>query len=359
MKASGLKTGIMLASYDDRTCRGHNFNAYNAYDGRTYENCRAWRNKVVDLSKPMLPVVDSHPNCRCHLAVNRKELTGEFKERFKEKTYIKSPEDAPKGADVKEGSRGGLYYDGDGDSKIKQKDIIHYKDKGITIYQKDNYIVYDKPPTLVVKGQNLIPKYGGEAQISLKEAKDAINEAKNINIKSKINILNYNSEDGDTNGFMIPLIKDNMYIYMSKQDVSIEGLSEFYEENNKKSKAKIIKELTQKDLLLKTMMHEEGHLKTVKAFGNYMDNDFTFNDVKIEGFKEYISLMLEGWPYAGIDSYKIGEVIAEDYRVAKARKHKLPTRDMLNAHTYKYDIKNPEATRARQRMIFKILEAIK
>ena len=79
LKNKGFKYGKIIASMDDRTCRGNNFDAYNKLTGETYHNCREWRNKKILLSNPLIPVVDSHPNCRCSVVLLKEELTGEIK----------------------------------------------------------------------------------------------------------------------------------------------------------------------------------------------------------------------------------------------------------------------------------------
>lgn len=296
------------------------------------------------------------------------QATGAPDNVHKGRVYIKNPNDAPKGAKVERGPKGGLYYE-DGEKQPQQNQKPDDK--------KPSSVKITEAPEEYVK---LFSPYAVKVQTPI-PAEEFRTLLQNV-------ITNTSKEMGDVDVFLIPYgsrgsawtdpnIKNIIFIpqYPDERKKALEAAQLFkslgiiegkypqlkandkYQEWKEKTKS-----LTFKDELQRTAMHEKGHLETYDELErtngaesrNYVKNPAPLLDLMKEYTKHpSISGILTQYTDDSSKAVAIGEIMAEDYRLMKGRD--IPQALFPNMHTTITDILNPNNIRERQIILKRLL----
>jgi len=185
-------------------------------------------------------------------------------------------------------------------------------------------------------------------------------DKQDIDIDTQINFLDYqlkSKSGGQINAFINTRDVNKNIIVGSRTTENINKSIENYKLFTKEVDYHVdkVKDLKPEHIISKTIKHEYGHVRTLRTT-NYLKDDI---DVIKDEFKDYLDVLEDQTSFKLKDTatsrYKLGEIIAEDYRIA-ITPDKVPDKYMLNSKVYHDDLDlSEDKVTNRQEVIKEIL----
>lgn len=284
----------------------------------------------------------------------------------KKEDIIDLPDTLNKGRVIAIGPRGGRIvgynngkpiYEGSSEDKERQRRRMEEESNdNVTITNKTEFDVVVNNKKMKVRLKNT--KDGGH--LSLKTISNATKNIRGLGIKTKIVVINKLSDT--QSAFTIPG-QDVETIYKLNNDLTKgkNGAKEKYLSIGDNKNAANVENVSPHEMFEGSIFHEQGHILSFRKMGDYpkKHKDF-FSDLadKDQTFTKYfdeVERIVVKMKKKQPSNYIMGEIIAEDYRVAFARKNGHASKHLPNGILADFDMKNLEIATKRQDLIFNSL----